>query len=228
MYEKYNWRFDEEVTKIFDEHVNQSVPLYQEFHHSITNMSVYFAQEYTSIVDIGTSTGTLLFDMQQINKNKRNLNFIGLDIEEAMIKECLVRYSDIDNMKFKLTNALDFDYNNTSVITSVLALQFMSKRDRKFLLNKLYQGLTEDGALFVVEKTKNDILDIHDIYNDLYYDFKRNNLVDSEILDKNQSLRGVMKPISINENISNLKEAGFKKIDIFMKCLNFTGFIAVK
>ena len=72
MYEKYNWRFDEEVTKIFDEHVNQSVPLYQEFHHSITNMSVYFAQEYTSIVDIGTSTGTLLFDMQQINKNKRN------------------------------------------------------------------------------------------------------------------------------------------------------------
>ena len=228
MYEKYNWRFDEEVTKIFDEHVNQSVPLYQEFHHSITNMSVYFAQEYTSIVDIGTSTGTLLFDMQQINKNKRNLNFIGLDIEEAMIKECLVRYSDIDNMKFKLTNALDFDYTNTSVVTSMLALQFMSKRDRKILLKKVYEGLNEDGALFVVEKTKNDILDIHDIYNDLYYDFKRNNLVDSEILDKNQSLRGVMKPISINENISNLKEAGFKKIDIFMKCLNFTGFIAVK
>ena len=228
MYEKYNWRFDEEVTKVFDEHVNQSVPLYQEFHHSITNMSVYFAQEYTSIVDIGTSTGTLLFDMQQINKNKRNLNFIGLDIEEAMIKECLVRYSDIDNMKFKLTNALDFDYTNTSVVTSMLALQFMSKRDRKILLKKVYEGLNEDGALFVVEKTKASIIDIHDIYNDLYYDFKRENLVDKEILDKNQSLRGVMKPITVEDNLSLIKEAGFSKVDIFSKYLNFTGFIAIK
>ena len=228
MYEKYNWRFDEEVTKVFDSHVNMSVPLYQAFHNNISNMSVYFTQERTNVVDIGTSTGTLLYDIQELNHNKRGLNFIGLDIEEAMIKECLSRYSDIDSMKFKLTNALDFDYTNSSVITSMLALQFMTKKDRKILLKKLYQGLNEDGALFIVEKTKTSILDLHDIYNDLYYDFKRENLVDTEILDKNQSLRGVMKPLSVDDNISMIKEVGFSKIDIFTKYLNFTGFIAIK
>ena len=107
-------------------------------------------------------------------------------------------------------------------------LQFINIKDRKRILNKIYNQLNDGGALFVVEKVRTDIPLIHDIYNDLYYDFKRENLVDKEILDKNQSLRGVMKPITVEDNLSLIKEAGFSKVDIFSKYLNFTGFIAIK
>ena len=44
MYDKYNWRFNDEVVKVFDEHVKKSVPLYQLFHKDILDMSVYFVQ----------------------------------------------------------------------------------------------------------------------------------------------------------------------------------------
>ena len=37
-----------------------------------------------------------------------------------------------------------------------------------------------------------------------------------------------MKPLTLEENISNLKEVGFSKLDIFMKYNNFVGIIAVK
>ena len=95
MYEKYNWRFDEKVTKCFDEHVVNSVPFYNEFQNSIANMSVYFSQDNTKIIDIGTSTGNLIGKIY--NKNiKRNIKYIGIDTEESMINECKNRYNNIE------------------------------------------------------------------------------------------------------------------------------------
>ena len=224
MYDKYNWRFNDEVVKVFDEHVKKSVPLYQLFHKDILDMSVYFVQNNTNVIDIGTSTGVLLKGLYDINKS-RNAKYIGIDIEESMINECNNRYED---MEFKVCDALDYDYSNSSVITAMLSFQFIPKKERVKILSKIYNGLNEDGAFFMVEKIKNNIPDIHDIYNDIYYDFKRENIKDEEILDKNISLRGIMKPLTLEENISNLKEVGFNKIDIFMKYNNFVGIIAIK
>ena len=224
MYDKYNWRFNDEVVKVFDEHVKKSVPLYQLFHKDILDMSVYFVQNNTNVIDIGTSTGVLLKGLYDINKS-RNAKYIGIDIEESMINECNNRYKDIE---FKVCDALDYDYSNSSVITAMLSFQFIPKKERVKILSKIYNGLNEDGAFFMVEKIKNNIPDIHDIYNDIYYDFKRENIKDEEILDKNISLRGIMKPLTLEENINNLKEVGFNKIDIFMKYNNFVGIIAIK
>ena len=116
MYDKYNWRFNDEVVKVFDEHVKKSVPLYQLFHKDILNMSVYFVQNNTNVIDIGTSTGVLLKGLYDINKS-RNAKYIGIDIEESMINECNNRYED---MEFKVCDALDYDYSNYSVITAIL------------------------------------------------------------------------------------------------------------
>ena len=98
----------------------------------------------------------------------------------------------------------------------------------KRILDKIYNQLNDGGSLFVVEKVRTDIPLIHDIYNDLYYDFKLKQFTSDEIMKKNQSLRGIMNPLTINENIEMFKEAGFEKIDIFMKINNFVGFIIIK
>jgi tRNA (cmo5U34)-methyltransferase len=224
MYNKYNWRFNKDIVNIFDSHIRKSIPMYEEFQKNIADMSVYFTQKDSNIVDIGTSTGNLISKLKEINNN-RNLTFNGLDIENDMIEYCIEHFKDIN---FKLCDALDYDYTNTSVITSMLSLQFMNKSDRIVLLEKIYNEMCVDGALFIVEKVKNDIIDLHDIYNDIYYDFKRENLSDSEILDKNMSIRGISKPLSLDDNIKMLKDAGFKKIDIFLKSMNFVGIIAIK
>lgn len=224
MYNKYNWRFNKEMVDNFDDHVKKSVPLYEEFHKDIINMSVYFSQKNTKIIDIGTSTGVLLNDLYNINKH-RNMECIGIDIEKDMIEECNNRYN---NLKFEVCDALDFNYTNSSIITSVLTLQFINKKERKEIIKKIHNEMNEDGSLFIVEKIKNNIPDIHDIYNDIYYDFKRDNLTDEDVLDKNVSLRGVMKPLTLQDNIQILKNAGFNKIDVFMKYNNFVGLLAIK
>ena len=132
MYEKYNWRFNEEVVKVFDDHVKKSVPLYELFHKEIADMSVYFSQLNTNVIDIGTSTGTLINEIQANNKF-RNCKCIGIDIEESMINECKKRYSDIS---FQVCDAMEFDYNNSSIVTSMLAFQFINKKERVKILKK--------------------------------------------------------------------------------------------
>lgn len=224
MYKAYNWKFDKDVVSAFDEHVVKSVPLYKDFHKNIVNMSVYFAQKNSVIVDVGTSTGVLLSDLNNINKN-RNVSCVGLDIEKDMIDEASKRYPDLD---FKCINALEFDFTNASVVTIVLTLQFLSKEDREFLLKKIYNEMNVGGALFIVEKVRTPNMEIHDMYNDIYYDFKRNSFSDSEILDKNMSLRGIMNPTTLSKNIEMIENAGFTTHDIFFKYNNFVGLVAIK
>lgn len=223
-YEKNNWTFGNEVAEIFDDHVRNSVPLYDLFQNQIASMSVFFSQQNTKIIDIGTSTGSLISKISEHNYH-RNIEFVGIDIEKEMIDVCKKKNS---NVTFFTANAIDFDYTNSSVITSMLSLQFIEVQKRKMLLNKIYNELNDGGALFIVEKVRTSIPEINDMYNDLYYDFKRELFSSDEILDKNKSLRGVMKPISTEENMKILKESGFNKIDIFMKFNNFVGIIAIK
>ena len=56
--------------------------------------------------------------------------------------------------------------------------------------------------------------------------FKRR--TDKEIIDKNVSLRGIMKPMTVEENLTFLKDVGFTKIDLFFKYNNFVGIVAIK
>ena len=224
MYEKHNWTFSANVVKVFDEHIRNSVPLYDLFQKEIASMSVYFSQHNSKIIDIGTSTGSLINLLVDYNSH-RNVSFIGIDVEPDMVEECKTRYSEI---KFQVLDAVECDYTNASVVTSMLTLQFMEHFKRKEVLKRIYNQMNLNGALFIVEKVRSVDVEIHDIYSDLYYDFKRENFNATEILDKNQSLRGVMKPITMNENIEMLKSVGFKKVDIFMKINNFVGILAIK
>lgn len=223
--EKYNWTFkDREVVNKFDNHVRQSVPLYEVFHSQIRSYSMYYIQSNSKVVDVGCSTGHLLSDIQK-NSNKKHVEYIGIDTSPQMIEFCEENHEGT----FINDEALYYEFEDCSFITSVLCLQFCEKEERKQIIKSIYNGLKQDGAFVMVEKVKTNILDIHDMYNDLYYDFKRNQgLTDKEILDKNSSLRGVMKPTTLEANILMLQEVGFKKIDIFFKYNNFVGIIAVK
>ena len=224
MYKSYGWKFDDEVAKQFDNHVRQSVYMYDEFHNSIVNMSRFFIEDNTNILDIGTSTGELL---KKLYNDKNNCNYIGIDIESPMIEQAKLKLPK--QVRLEVGDILDYKIENCSIITMVLVLQFIRPKDKQLVIDNIYKSLNKGGAFFFVDKVKSPILDIHDMYNDLYYDFKlNNNLSHRDVLEKNISLRGVQKTITTEENLEIFKRAGFKNIDIFMKYNNFIGILAIK
>ena len=63
----------------------------------------------------------------------------------------------------------------------------------------------------------------------LYNDFKLDNgYSGNEIIAKARSLKGVLQPLSSQENIQALNRVGFKEISLVSKNLCFEGYLAIK
>ena len=61
-HESGKWSFaDEETVKRFDEHIKQSIPLYDMAHDLVVSLVNHFIQEDGQILEIGTSTGALAY-----------------------------------------------------------------------------------------------------------------------------------------------------------------------
>ena len=68
-----------------------------------------------------------------------------------------------------------------------------------------------------------------DLMVEMYYRMKRENGYSEEaIMAKRRSLENVLSPLKAGWNVDMLREAGFRKVDMFWRCLNFCGWIAIK
>ena len=127
------------------------------------------------------------------------------------------------------TPVMRVSVNNSllSLVLSVLSMQFMPTSYRQLMLRQIYDSMAEDGALIYVEKVVAENLD--DLMVDLYYQMKRENgYTDDQIMAKRRSLENVLSPLEPAWNEAMLKQAGFRKVEMFWRCLNFCGWIAVK
>lgn len=220
------------VVQKFEEHVRQSVPCYDIFHSLISKLSKYFVKDNCTIVDVGCSVGNLI---KLINYNIGNdsIQYYGIDCSKDMIdKANNDNYSD--NVSFIHSRIEDIDFKNEkfnglSVVISMLCLQFMSIEDRATTIKNIYNALPMGGAFILVEKVLDDNCEISDIYNRQYHQYKlENDFTPEEVLNKEKSLIGFMRPIPLSDNMKMLHDTGFAKTSIFFKYLGFVGILGVK
>lgn len=228
---KANWKFDESVAPVFDEHVRLSVPMYDEMHQLVADMSTWFVEEKTNVYDIGTSTGQAIKNIRNQNKGK-SVNYIGIDSSEEMIKVFNRNQSwGSDDVKAIHGDVLspNIEIHNGSFITAIFTAQFISPEKRRKLFDKIYAGLNEGGAFVLVEKIVGNNARFNEMWIELHQELKaKNGISESEIFRKARSIRGVMRPNTVEENINLMRNCGFKSVDLFLKWCNFAGFIGVK
>jgi tRNA (cmo5U34)-methyltransferase len=225
-----HWKFDKEVTDVFDNHVRQSVPLYEEIHSLVADISCWYIRDNTNVYDIGTSTGEAIANISKLHEG-RNIQYIGIDTSSSMIQKARERFKDQANVSIVLDDitGTHLDVCNASYITSILMIQFIDPSKRQDVVDKIYKGLNLGGAFLLVEKVIGSTTRFDQMYIELYHEMKlKNGLTIDHVLNKARSLRGVQSPNTIEENISMLNNAGFKEVDIFFKWNNFTGLIATK
>jgi tRNA (cmo5U34)-methyltransferase len=217
---KHNFSFGT-ITN-FDAHIDESIPHYSTMNNNIVSMSDYFIDEGTNVYDIGCSTGKLL---RRLKENRDNTQFIGLEINENFTKD----FKQEKNLTLMQKNLLEFDdFHNASLITSVFTLQFIQQKDRQAVLQNIYNGLNKGGAFIFSEKVISKYSKLQDIFTFLYYDFKKNNFTADEILNKEVDLRSIMKPSTIEDNFTMLREVGFKEFDVVWRNFNFLSIVAIK
>ena len=106
-------------------------------------------------------------------------------------------------------------------------LQFVAPEQRLKLLSRIRAGLQQDGALIVSEKIRFADRALQAYFDEAHLDFKRaNGYSDLEISQKRTALEDVMKPDTLEPHQARFADAGFSKVDVWFRCLNWASFIA--
>ena len=225
------WTFDEEVTSVFDNMLERSIPDYKNMRGLISEIGSRYVKPNTDIIDIGCSNG--LSVQPFVNRFKDNNTYTLIDISKPMLNACKKRYKTL--IEQEVVNVCDMDLRTdftekkASVVLSILTLQFTPIEYRQKILNNIYASLEKGGAFILVEKVLGNTYEIDNVLVDEYYKMKKeHSYTQEQIQAKRKSLEGVLVPVTAKWNEDLLRNTGFTKVDCFWRFLNFAGWIAIK
>ena len=223
------WTFKNLSSPQFNDHIRRSVPLYEEGHKLICQISEYFVHDNSICYELGTSSGVLLSKLATFHQGKK-AKFIGIDTEPNMIKEAKKTIRGLKNASAECGDVLLYPYKEADLFVSYYCIQFIPSKNRQELISRIFNALNKGGCFILFEKVLHANSRVQDMYNTLYnFDFKKaQGFKDNEIASKIRSLKGVLNPNTRLENIKMLTEAGFKNIAFCLCFLSFEGLIAIK
>ena len=157
------------------------------------------------------------------------VQWIGIDLEENMIKEAKKQISGISNVELVADNIVTYPYQKSDFIISFCTMQFIPPYVRQEVFNKIYESLNWGGAFVLFEKVRAGDARFQDMMQTLYTDYKlEQDYSPEEIIAKTKSLKGILEPFSTQGNLDLLKRAGFVDIMTVFKYICFEGFLAIK
>ena len=213
----------------FDTHIEKSIRGYSDLVNDVISLSRYFLEDFTNVVDIGCSTGKMLESMQDNNKDFAPMaEYIGVENAEGFRDSMKERVNRDNHLDLVFNDIRDYTFENCSLITSLFTLQFMPKRDRQEVIEKIYDGLNPDGAFIFAEKIVAENSRIQEMMTFNFYDFKRKNFSTDDIMDKEKTLRSMLKPNTWEELVDMLNTAGFHTIQPFWQNHMFMGAVVIK
>jgi tRNA (cmo5U34)-methyltransferase len=231
------WEFDESVARCFGDMLNRSIPLFPEMRSLVTRLARRYARPWTKIVDMGASCGGAIEELVGDHDLPKDVCFEAWEVAPAMLAELRKKWpQDVDEPSVRVIERdlrVPFGRtalpSSTSVMLSVLTLQFTPIEHRLRILRDVWQTLGPGGAFIMVEKVIGSSADIDELFTAEYNaDKLQNGYTQDEIDRKRCALEGVLVPLTYDMNVQLLRCAGFQEVDSFWRCLNFVGFIAIK
>jgi tRNA (cmo5U34)-methyltransferase len=229
-----DFSFNKEVTAVFDDMLDRSVPFYQEIQRMVAELAVDFAQPGTNVYDLGCSTANSFLNIDRLMPPESgDVRFVGVDDSNDMLAKAQTKLTASGFARpFTLQQGdlnVGVEVENASVVMLVLTLQFVRPLYRERVVKSIFDGLADNGCLIVVEKVLGENSTFNRLFIKHYYEMKRRNgYSEMEISQKREALENVLIPYRLEENKELLRGAGFRHVDVFFKWYNFCGMIALK
>jgi tRNA (cmo5U34)-methyltransferase len=222
------FEFDEAVASVFDDMLSRSVPFYDEVRRLVISLILAEQREGKKILDLGSSTAKFLLDLH--SKMSVPMHLKGVDNSQAMLDRAIQKCQAFGaHIKLEYADMLEYNYVQEDVIVANYTLQFIRPIQRLELVNKIYNGLKDDGIFIFSEKVVFEDKQLDKQMIDIYYAYKKEQgYSEYEIAQKREALENVLIPFTIKENIQMCKDAGFTKIETVFQWANFITFVVKK
>ena len=144
----------------FDEHIEHSIRGYSNLLDDVVNLSKYFVEPDTKVVDVGCSTGKVTKKMieSHLDININDVIYEGVELAKGFEKPLENRRKELSkeypesNVNFINDDVRFYEFKNCSLVTSIFTLQFMPMKDRSKLISQIYEGLNVGGGFIFASK----------------------------------------------------------------------------
>ena len=117
--------------------------------------NITFNNQEKVVLDVGCGTG-FAFDILGEKINDKKISFIGVEPAEGMLDVAKKKYSDFENVEFKVGtfSEIPLDDNSVDKITSTLALHWVPSIESS--LKEIKRVLKQNGSLDIMLTEKDD------------------------------------------------------------------------
>ncbi len=230
-YASAKWEFDEEVTRVFDDMLERSIPQYEVMRRAVFDVACLYVKPHTDIVDLGCSRGEAMAPL--VDRFGAHNRFVGIEVSPPMLESVRQRFKgmiDTGVISIKdLDLRLKYPAVSASVTLSVLTLQFVPIEHRQRVVREVYKSTVSGGVFILVEKVLGNTADIDQTMVDLYFQMKRETGYSQDQIERKRlSLEGVLVPVTAKWNEELLAMAGFRQVDCFWRWMGFAGWVAIR
>ena len=218
---------NENVAKIFnssakeyDKQRKELLPLFNEFYG--TAIEVMDVIEDGKVLDLGAGTGLLT---EWAMKKSPKATYTLVDIAEDMLVVARERFKGCNNVNFQLYDYREGmgDEKYNSIISS-MSIHHLDYNEKSRLYKDIFNSLEEGGVFVNADQVKGEDDESEEIQKKYQLDYIENSSISREEKDKTYDRIKLDKMDTMSDQISMLKDAGFKSVDIYYKFYNYIVF----
>ena len=144
------FEFDDFVASVFDDMISRSVPFYDVSSNLNAKLLAKILPKSAKVCDLGCSTANSLL---LLNNLRNDLVLSGVDNSEAMLANAKNKAKAYGaDIEFILDNILECELEGFDAVLANYTLQFIRPPKRADLVQKIYNGLNENGVFLFSEK----------------------------------------------------------------------------
>jgi len=170
-----SFKFDHNVAEVFPDMLKRSIPGYTQILNAISQFAEHYVSDNSNCYDLGCSLGAASLAMSSGIKAHNN-KIIAVDNSQAMLNKCqqqIAAFKHQTPIELMESDIQKVAIENASMAVLNFTLQFIDKNDRLNILQKIYQGLNNNGILVLSEKVCFDDPTINNLMIDLHHEFKK-------------------------------------------------------
>ena len=220
-----DFAFDEGVASVFPDMIRRSVPGYELVVPMTGLMAARHLEDGGHAYDLGCSLGaTTLAILNQLGATDARITAV--DNAPAMLERAAMQLTD-PRVTLMEADVRDMAFAPAQVVVSNWLLQFVPEPERLDVLRRVHGALTGEGIFLLSEKIRYEDEAVQAMFQDAHHDFKRaNGYSDLEVSQKRTALENVMVPDTEEIHRTRLAAAGFSRVTVWFRCLNWISFIA--
>ncbi len=222
------FEFDDRVAAVFPDMIRRSVPGYAGMIGMIGVLAARQAGLGGRFYDLGCSLGAATAVVRAAIGRAR-VELVAVDNAEAMVRRAgeLFEAQPGPPVELRCEDIRLTEIARAGMVVLNLTLQFVPPAERLELLSRIRRGMRSDGVLVLSEKIAFADPVEQQLMTELHHAFKRaNGYSDLEISQKRSALEKVLLPEPLTEHQRRLRAAGFTRIDLWYRCLNFVSLLA--